>query len=78
MPKDQKDIIISILKNTNNYLEFGSGGSTVAASKYIRGRGYSIESEEEWSKKVERETTGIILFDVYSSGKVIKRVNFLR
>ena len=29
-------------------------------------------------KKVERETTGIILFDVYSSGKVIKRVNFLR
>ena len=45
-----------ILKNTNNYLEFGSGGSTVAASKYIKGRGYSIESEEEFSKKVEKET----------------------
>uniref|UniRef100_A0A6C0KYD9 Methyltransferase n=1 Tax=viral metagenome TaxID=1070528 RepID=A0A6C0KYD9_9ZZZZ len=56
MPKDQKDVVISILKNTNNYLEFGSGGSTVAASKYIKGRGYSIESEEEWSKKVEKET----------------------
>tara|TARA_Y100000741_G_scaffold62485_2_gene44318 strand:- start:51140 stop:51691 length:552 start_codon:yes stop_codon:yes gene_type:complete len=55
MPERQKDKLVHILKNTNNYLEFGCGGSTIAASKYIKGIGFSIESEKKWSKKVENE-----------------------
>ena len=54
MPLDQKKKLVSILNNTTNYLEFGCGGSTIAASKYIKGKGYSIESEKLWSEKVKK------------------------
>ena len=54
-----------------NNLSINEGLTSNNNTKYL----YSVTI---LGKKVERETTGIVLFDVYSSGKVIKRVNFLR
>lgn len=41
------------LKTAKSYLEFGSGGSTVLASKYVKGQIFSIESDVEWFNKLK-------------------------
>ncbi len=43
------------LKECNNYLEFGTGGSTVLASKYVKNSIISIESDKEWYNNVLSE-----------------------
>jgi protein O-GlcNAc transferase len=45
------------LSQATNYLEYGSGGSTVLASKFNNiKRIKSIESDSEWASKVELKT----------------------
>lgn len=43
------------LSQGTNYLEYGSGGSTVFASKFPL-RIKSIESDSEWASKIQKET----------------------
>ena len=43
------------LSQASNYLEYGSGGSTVFASKFPL-RIKSIESDSEWASKIQKET----------------------
>ncbi len=43
------------LSQATNYLEYGSGGSTVFASKFPL-RIKSIESDSEWASKIQKET----------------------
>ena len=43
------------LSRATNYLEYGSGGSTVFASKFPL-RIKSIESDSEWASKIQKET----------------------
>lgn len=43
------------LKTAKSYLEFGSGGSTLLASKYIKGNIISIESDIEWFNRLKLE-----------------------
>lgn len=45
------------LSQTTNYLEYGSGGSTVFASKFENIKKIkSIESDSEWASKIQKET----------------------
>ncbi len=46
------------LKTAKSYLEFGSGGSTLLASKYITGIIHSIESDVEWYNRLKGEFEG--------------------
>jgi hypothetical protein len=41
------------LKTAKSYLEFGSGGSTVLASKFVKGDIISVESDIEWFNKLQ-------------------------
>ena len=51
MSNNAKQIIIDNLKSTDNMLEFGSGGSTLEFSKYVKNY-YSVEFNKEWYKKI--------------------------
>jgi len=44
IPDCIQDFFVNILKSTTNYLEFGGGGTTELASKYIKGKGHLITS----------------------------------
>lgn len=44
MPDSIQKFFEGVLKSTTNYLEFGGGGTTELASKYIKGKGYLITS----------------------------------
>lgn len=45
------------LSNATNYLEYGSGGSTVFASKFKNIKKIkSIESDSKWASKIQKET----------------------
>jgi hypothetical protein len=46
------------LKTAKSYLEFGSGGSTLLASKYVKGQIISIESDTEWFNKLSKQFEG--------------------
>lgn len=54
MPLDVCEYFKEKLMISNKYLEFGSGGSTVLASKYIKGSIISIESDKEWYEKLKQ------------------------
>lgn len=46
------------LSQATNYLEYGSGGSTVFASKFENIKKIkSIESDSNWASKIQKETT---------------------
>ncbi len=53
MPTEVINYFKEKLMTSNVYLEFGSGGSTVLASKYVRNKIISIESDKEWYEKVK-------------------------
>lgn len=52
MPESQKIYFINQLQKSTNYLEFGSGGSTFEANKYVKNKVYSVESDELWINKI--------------------------
>lgn len=53
MPDDQIKYYKQVISTCNNYMEFGSGGSTVYASENIKGKGLSFESDYEWYNNVK-------------------------
>lgn len=53
MPDDQIEYYKQVISKCNNYMEFGSGGSTIYASNNITGKGLSFESDEEWYNNIK-------------------------
>ena len=55
MSSSEIKIFEKYLSQATNYLEYGSGGSTVFACKFPL-RIKSIESDSEWASKIQKET----------------------
>jgi hypothetical protein len=53
MTDAEKGLLRSFLCSSCNYLEFGTGGSTVMACSLVKKSVSSVESDPEWLKKVE-------------------------
>jgi hypothetical protein len=49
------ELLTYFLKHSNTYVEFGSGGSTVLASNYVKEKVISVESSLMWLEKVKKE-----------------------
>tara|TARA_Y100001963_G_scaffold160065_1_gene267534 strand:- start:2667 stop:3287 length:621 start_codon:yes stop_codon:yes gene_type:complete len=58
MSSEQIDSIYSYLDSNDIMLEYGSGGSTLHFSKYVKYY-YSIEHHKDWYDKVKSETSNI-------------------
>lgn len=54
MHRAEADIIASYLRPSDTYLEFGSGGSTLAYARLVR-LAYTIEHDCDWARYVEAE-----------------------
>jgi len=52
MKDDEIKLFTKYIKQSKSYLEFGSGGSSIEASKYINDI-TTIETDNEWIKKVK-------------------------
>lgn len=68
MPIKQQFFFKNILNNCNNYMEFGSGGSTIYASNNVKNKVLSFESDELWINKIKsqlkKENVNIIHIDI--------------
>jgi hypothetical protein len=57
MSSEEIKLFEKYLSQATNYLEYGSGGSTVFASKFENIKKIkSIESDSEWALKIQKET----------------------
>ncbi len=45
-------LFLSFVRNSRNYVEFGTGGSTVVASKHVKNSILSVDSSREWLDQV--------------------------
>jgi len=52
MSQNETVLFLNFLKSSESYVEFGAGGSTVAASKYVRNSILTVDSSAEWIDKV--------------------------
>jgi hypothetical protein len=52
MTKKEIDLFSSFLIFSDSYLEFGCGGSTFMASNFVRSSVVTVDSSQEWLKKV--------------------------
>jgi len=50
LSENEKELIITNMKSSKNYLEFGSGGSTFLALLYSNADIVSVENDKEWIK----------------------------
>lgn len=50
-------LLTSFLRRTSTYLEFGTGGSTVLAARFVESRITSVDSSVEWLDKVRAACT---------------------
>jgi hypothetical protein len=55
MKESESMLFLSFLRNSNKYLEFGCGGSTVLAASYVRHSVVSVDSSKEWIDKINKE-----------------------
>lgn len=53
MSTEEAALFTSFVRNAENYVEFGTGGSTVLASKHVRGSIVSVDSSQEWLDRVK-------------------------
>jgi len=53
MSDAEKSIFTAFIRNSDRYLEFGSGGSTCVASQFVKTSVVTVDSSEEWLKKVQ-------------------------
>jgi hypothetical protein len=56
MTANEIALLSSFLRCATNYLEFGSGGSTVLAARLVKGHIWSVDSSIEWLEKVAQAT----------------------
>ncbi|BAR63487.1 hypothetical protein ACVIWV_010092 [Bradyrhizobium diazoefficiens] len=52
MSEEETALFLSFVRNSRDYVEFGTGGSTVLASKYVKRSIRSVDSSQEWLKRV--------------------------
>jgi hypothetical protein len=52
MTKGELELLCTLLRSTDRYLEFGTGGSTRMAAMMVRQRITSVDSSAEWLDKV--------------------------
>lgn len=52
MSSDEAALFLSFVRNSRIYVEFGTGGSTVVASKYVQSSILSVDSSREWLDQV--------------------------
>ena len=55
MPKQETEYFLNKLKSCNEYLEYGSGGSTYFASSIPNLKAYSVESDKDFKNKLEED-----------------------
>lgn len=55
MPDNQIQYFKNVINSCNNYMEFGSGGSTIYASENIGDVGMSFESDYGWYNNVKNK-----------------------
>jgi hypothetical protein len=55
MTENEQTIFTQYVKNAKLYLEFGLGGSTIAALKNGGGKVYSVESSKDWIQYMEKK-----------------------
>jgi hypothetical protein len=54
MSEEEAALFLSFIRNSRDYVEFGTGGSTVLASKHVKNSILSIDSSQEWLDQVSR------------------------
>jgi hypothetical protein len=54
MSEKEVELFLDFVKCASVYVEFGAGGSTVAASKHVKSRVVSLDSSVEWLDKVRK------------------------
>jgi hypothetical protein len=58
MSDEETALFLSFVKNSRDYVEFGTGGSTVLASKHVKNSILSVDSSQEWLDQVNRACSG--------------------
>ena len=58
MSDKEKDLFLSFVRKSNNYVEFGTGGSTFLASNYVENSIISVDSSAEWLSNVQSSCVG--------------------
>lgn len=58
MSAQEANLFQSFLHNAEQYLEFGSGGSTYQAAKVVKSRVVSLDSSVDWLGRVSQACTG--------------------
>lgn len=54
MSAKEFDLFLAFIKNCENYVEFGAGGSTFVASQYVKRSILSLDSSTEWLDLVQK------------------------
>lgn len=52
MSAEEAALFLSFVRNSRSYVEFGTGGSTVVASRHVQGSIMSVDSSREWLDQV--------------------------
>jgi hypothetical protein len=74
MSEEEAALFLSFIRNSHDYVEFGTGGSTVLASKHVKNSILSIDSSREWLDKVGeacascQTTPELMLIDIGPTG----------
>lgn len=53
MSTKEFELFLAFVRNSCNYVEFGTGGSTYVASQYVKESIISLDSSREWLDKVQ-------------------------
>ena len=53
MSAEETALFLSFVRNCHNYVEFGTGGSTVLASRHVKHSILSVDSSQEWLGQVQ-------------------------
>lgn len=76
MTEREKILFVGLLQCAQNYLEFGSGGSTLRAAELVKGNIVSVDSSQEWLEVVSkaipapaRQRTRLIHIDIGPVGE---------
>jgi hypothetical protein len=52
MSPEEAALFLSFVRNSHDYVEFGTGGSTVLASKHVKNSILSVDSSQNWLAQV--------------------------
>lgn len=71
MTENEKELFKKYIHHAKIYLEFGSGGSTIAALKFSEGQIYSVESSNEWIKTLRQKN------EIINNSEKSRRLNLI-